>query len=326
MRIDLNTKHGFGFGDYLCMISTWLDIPEPVTVYCDNREFQYDRLSELHRLLDIPKEKLKIVYKENHQGDFSGAWHVKIFSEYYKPRYINFPGQRIVVDDPRRKKNAIGISMYNGLDVYLDKDYNLIRGSSINEGPNGTRVPQAKWRTIDFYSRVFEACRKFGYDVITLDHPGDIEFKLRALVEQCEAVIAYEGGIAHLCHMLNVPCLMLNFRDPCADCVYGPFQAEYMHQSRSMYLLRNDEELFNMDRNQFSNLIGSLKNGSGTNNRLINGTSRFQFIKGANSKIDFFDIKDNRHVFRSLMGPQISESAKLFIEKYYKHKFPYLDT
>lgn len=325
MKIYLNTKHGFGLGDYLCMLSTWLDIPEPVEVYCDNREQQYDRLVELQETFCIPASRLKIINNPDHSGDFSGAWHVKIFSNYYNPSYVNVSGRRIRVNDPDRKKTYIGLSMYNGLDVYLDNDYNLIRGSSINEGPNGSRVPQAKWRTINYYAKIFETCRKFGYDVITLDHPRDFKFKVQTLVEQCDAVIAYEGGIAHLSHMLNIPCLMLDFRNPCHDSMYGSFQAEYMHQSKSMYLMRNDQELFDMNKEQFSNLLASLKAGSGSNNRLVNGTSKFQFIKGANSKIDFFDLKDNRHIERSLMGPQLSESAKEFIEKFYRHKFPYLD-
>ena len=326
MRIDLNTKHGFGLGDYLCMISAWMDVSEPIEVFCDNKEHQYDRLSQLVKVLRIPDNKLKITYNENHKGDFSGAWHLKIFSNYYRPEQVLVDGEKIDTTDKNRKRMVIGIAGYSGLDFYLDNDYNIIRGSNINEGNKRSHmVPQVKFQALDFYGEVFKFARRCGYDVVTLDHPSNLEHKVKTLVEQCDAVIAYEGGIAHLCHVLRVPCFVFNYRNTEADAIYGQFQVPYIHQSKTMYFLKNPLELLSWDKDKFMNLVSGLRHETCTNNTLVTGEHRIVPTKGATSKLDFID-KDNNLAFRSLMGPQLSDSAKAFIEHFYKHKFPYLNT
>ncbi len=148
MKINLNTKNGFGLGDYLCMISTWCDVPEQVELHANNREQQYDRIKQLLTIFEIPESKIKLVFNEEELGTFSGAWHTKIFSDYYYPEYVNIHGNRIKVKDDTRKRMTIGLACYNGLDFFLNSDYDVIRGSNTNTGNKSTRLPECKFRNI----------------------------------------------------------------------------------------------------------------------------------------------------------------------------------
>ena len=323
MNIYLNTKNGLDFGDYLCTISLLANVPSPITLYADNKEDQYNRISQLLRILNIPEDQLKIEYSQDHRGNFLGTWHLKTYSDYYYPEFLNLNGEQIAVKDPSRKKLYIGVCCYKSLDAYLDSNYDNISGSVSNEGNKGTRIPQCKYRSIDYYAKVMQFVKSAGYDVITLDNTDNLESKMQFMIENCAAVIGYEGGIAHLCHMLRIPYLMLDWRVPNFDSIYGEFQCEVTHQSKTVYHLRSDDELFNFTRAEFVDLIAKLTDWGTTNNRIVNGQIRMIPVKDATGKIDFVD-QTSKPLFRSTMGPQISETAKEFIEHFYEDKFPYL--
>jgi len=323
MNIYLNTRNGLGFGDYLCTISLLANVPTPITLYADNREGQYDRISQLLRIFNVPEEQLKIEFNPDHRGDFSGAWHLKTFTDYFYPEVVTLKGRQLAVKDSTRKKSYIGVCCYNGLDTYLNSDYDQIRGSVKNEGNNGTRIPQCKYRSVDFYARVMQFAKSMGFDVVTLDDANNLESKLEFMLENCAAVIGYEGGIAHACHMLQIPYLMLDWRVPNHDAQYGEFQCEVTHRSKTVYHLRNDDELFQFSRTGFLEFIDKLTNLGTTNNRLVTGQVRMIPISNATGKIDFAD-QTSKPLFRSTMGPQLSDSARNLIEHYYQDKFPYL--
>jgi hypothetical protein len=323
MNIYLNTRNGLGLGDYLCTISLLANTPTPITLYADNREDQYNRISQLLRILNVPEDQLKIEFSQDHRGDFSGAWHLKTYCDYFYPEFVTLKGKQLKVKDPSRKKSYIGVCCYSGLDAYLDANYDHIRGSSMNEGNNGTRIPQCKYRSIDYYTKIMQFAKTIGYDVITLDDPNNIESKMEFILENCAAVIGYEGGIAHMCHMLQIPYLMLDWRVPNHDAQYGEFQCEVTHQSKTVYHLRSDDDLFRFTRKDFLEFIDKLTNLGTTNNRIVNGQVRMIPIKDATGKIDFVD-RTSKPLFRSTMGPQLSDTAKEFVEHFYEDKFPYL--
>ena len=322
MNIYLNTKHNLDLGDYLCIISLLANVSETITLYADNREGQYTRISQLLSILNVPEDQLKLEFSQEHRGDFSGAVNLKIYSDYYYPEFLNLNSKQIAVKDPSRKKSYIGICCYNDLGGYLDANYDNISGGT-NEGNNGTRIPQCKYRSIDYYAKVMQFVKSAGYDVITLDNNDNIESKMQFMLENCAAVIGYESSTAHLCHMLQIPYLMLDWRVPHFDSIYGEFQCEVTHQSKTVYHLHDDDELFNFTKNEFVDLIAKLTDWGTTNNRIVNGQVRIIPIKDATGKIDFVD-QTSKPLFRSIMGPQISDTAKEFIEHFYKDKFPYL--
>jgi hypothetical protein len=327
MKVHLDTRCGIGFGDYLCMISLFCDVPEPIELYTNNRDRFYDSLVTLTRILNIPESKLKIIYTEEN-GDFAGAWHVKTVSNYYEPTSVNLNGREVIVNRNKRdaqEKQYIGIVCFNDTDIYLDSNYDLIRltnGRPVNEGNNGQHVPQCKWRNLDYYSRVFHFARTMGYDVITLDSRSSIELKIENLLTNCAAVIGCEGGIAHLCHMLGIPYFILDWRTPNLDHQYGEFQVDVCHQHNTSYIMR-DDSLLNLGITEFTSLVKLLWQGKNSNNRLINGDYKMEFVCGVNSPIKFVDRLGNAKTISS-WGPQVSQAAADFIHKFYPKYFPNL--
>lgn len=308
MDIYLDTTKGFGFGDQLCLLSLLSRIPTRVTLYSNDREQYYERLSQLVNSLRIPIA----VRHTDLDGDFAGAYHLKTVCDYYYPNKL------------RRDlgtKNYIGLVLYNSTDGWVDSDYNFLRndvqGKPVSEGnENRFNIPQRKYRSLEFYSKVFELCRRCGYDVITLDAHEKLDQKIDFLMKNCEAVIGYEGGVAHLCHMLKIPFLMFDHQYPNTN-PYGQFQIEVMHQSRTMHLIRNDEKFLQMDSGDFALLIRDLKLGK-TNNRIVNGEVKMSFINGViNSPIQFYNKDCSTLLFQSDYGPQVSDSAATLINQYF---------
>jgi hypothetical protein len=322
MEITLDTSRGMGFGDMLCLISLLCDIPEPVTLYSNNTEQYYDRIKQYIEILNIPEDKLKIVYTDKN-GGFSGAWHLKTVSNYYYPETLKLNGKELKVKDPSRAKPYIGLAMYNGTDGWIDSNYNFVRltvDGPVVEGNRSDYVPQCRWRSFDYYTKLFEFIRYQNYDVITLDSNKNLESKIEFLIENCTAVIGYEGGMAHLCHMLRIPFFMLDWRLPSHDAHYGQFQAEVTHQSRTVHMIRDDTEFVNMSQRQFRNLVEKL-NHQNTNNRIVNGEINMRFKKGINSPIEFVN-QQGLVVHTSPFGPQVSNQAVEVINNFYKNKFP----
>lgn len=318
MQINLDSSRGIiGFGDYLCMISLFCDVPTPVELYCDNKANHYNSLLELTRILNVSKDKLKIIYRENHTGDFSGGCYLKLLSNYYTPEYVNINGQLIEVNDKSQSKPYIGLACYSGLydphDVYFNDN---------NDRNLKDRMPGCRYRSVDYYSKIFSLIKNHGYDVVTLDSAENLELKILQLLKTCSAVIGYEGGIAHLCHMLQIPFIMLDWR-PNNDSQYGEFQVEVLQQSNTVHIIKDDTMFLNIGKNEFKNLINDLKYAHSTNNRLVTGEYRMQYVDGFNGKVDFVNA-NNQIEFSSTVRPRVSPSAAKFVETFYKDKFPNL--
>ena len=324
MNIYLDTDRGYGFGDLLCLISLLCDVPEQIVLHTNNKEYYYDRITEFTRILCIPESKLKVVQVEIN-GTFSGAFHLKTVADYYYPNHVLVNGEKILVNDLNRKKQYVGIALYNGLDGYVDYNDNFMRnapnGSVISEGCNSGRIPQCKFRSIQTYGQVFMNLRKWGYDVITLDGVNNLESKIKFLVENCKAVVGYEGGLAHLCHMLRIPYIMYDYKSSqdIDDC-YGEYTAEVIHQSHTVHIMESDAWFNKLNKNTFSELVDNLQNKR-TNNRIVRGDIKMIFEGAFNTKVSFADT-NNVINFQSRFGPQVSDAAVDLIHKFYSHRFP----
>jgi hypothetical protein len=324
MNIQLDTTKGMGFGDQLCMLSFLCSLPETITLYSNNVETYYERLKKLIEILDIPDYKLKIE-ESNYNGDFYGAYHFKILNDYYYPEFLNLKGRKVKVKDNSRSRPCVGLCLYNGPDGYVDTDKRFVRNQPFNleyEPDNSHRAPQCKWRTIDYYGKVMMKIRQLGYDVVTLDAHSNLENKIEYLVENCCAVIGYEGGVAHLCHMLQIPYLMFSYTPNAEDLPFGLYTMDVIHQSKTCYFLRDDNEILNMDLQQFRQLISNLEQGKNNNNLLLNNKIKMGFQKGYNSSIIFSSDQGTEYV--SVYGPQVSKSVTNLIHRYYPEKFPRL--
>ena len=286
MKIHLDTTHSVGLGDYLCLISLLCDVPDTVEVYCNNNWHTFDRLTDFKRVLNIPDSAFKLVQTESN-GDFAVlGWPVKLFSKYYNPKSVMIRGQELSLDyeNTRDSKGYIGLVCYTTNQSYVDTNGNYIEWDNnleVNRGCNNV-FPQTRLRPVDYYARVFEFIKTRRYDVITIDSMHtNFEDKVEMMAKHCKAIIGYEGGIAHLAHILNIPYFMLDWQHPCPNTIYGDLHCEIVHQSKCLHVLRHDEELFGWTAAEFDQKIYNVFSGYG-NNRFVNGEYKIKFKNGLN--------------------------------------------
>lgn len=258
--LDLNNEHSVGLGDNLCLMSALATMPPIIDLRVDDRYDTYNRLAHYKKIFRIPDSQLKITRSKFVSGDINNVgWPIKIFSEYYRPAYVNVNGQSLKVKDNNSQKKCIAIACSTDL-----------------AGP-ANEWPWCRSRSFEFWGRLMAWVKSMGYEVITVDHSfHSLENKIELMVKNCRAIISYEGGMAHLAHMLDMPCFILDWKLPSPSTVLDKFHCEFVHMTNSVYIVRDDEEIFKWNRDEFSKRIFSLENGVG-NNRLANGTAKVVF-------------------------------------------------
>jgi ADP-heptose:LPS heptosyltransferase len=161
----------------------------------------------------------------------------KIYSPYYK------------IPKVQKKKPFIGIASYQSSEVIE---------------PNNTTYPNCKIYSIDQYAELYKFIKISGYDVISLDSRDiSIEGKVHLITEFCECVIGYEGGLAHLCHMLNVPYIMFPWHQEFVE-----VDSKLIHLDNQTYFLDSFEELLLWSPKKLHQCIEELHAGL-TNNELV---------------------------------------------------------
>jgi len=241
-----------GLGTNVTIFSVFANSAIPVTVtteYHGSRWFKTMKdVFDVPTLAVIEKDKL-----ENDKipliGDLS-----KIFNSYPKVDIIKLFGQKLKVGKPN--KPCIGLACYNDSNEVFDSS-NFEKGTYL--------YPKNRWYPVEYWTEVFQFAKKMGYDVITFDSRKiDIETKIFMLNELCDVVIGYEGGIAHLAHLLKVPVIMLPWHTPSLIC-------HFLHLDSTTYFLNSAEELLTWTPVHFQNILNDLKNNNG-NNRVFRET------------------------------------------------------
>lgn len=261
ITFDLNTEHSVGLGDNLCLLSALATLPNPVNILVDDRWDTCDRLSLYKRIFRIPDSQLKIIRTKARLANFNNVgWPIKIFTEYYRPSHVDVNGQTLKTADNLSKKKCIAVAC----------------SADFKEGENNL-WPFCRSRSWDYWGRVITHIKSMGYDVITVDHAyHDLENKIELLVKNCRAIISYEGGMAHLAHMLDLPCFIVDWKLPSPSTTLDNFHCEFVHMTDNVYILRKDEEILGWDHDTFAKHMFGLQNHRG-NNRLVNGTAKFSF-------------------------------------------------
>ena len=262
MKIHLDNTHSVGLGDNLCLISVLANTKEKVELHVDNRHDTYDRLCQMKRIFMIPDSNIEI-FESNSNGNFRNTgWPLKLHSDYYRPKQVNVNGQILdTATKHPREKRCIAMAAF-----YDTKPEN-----------NNNEWPWCKHRDLDYWSKIFAYIKDLHYDVITVDrHMFDLEHKIEAMVKNCKAINSYEGGMAHLAHMLNIPLLLVDWTYPAPSTNLDRFHCEFVHRSKTMYLLRDDNELLSWSGDEFEKVIHDLRFGM-TNNRLVNGDCKLTF-------------------------------------------------
>jgi hypothetical protein len=254
VRIDLDNTYSVGLGDNICLLSALANIPDQIDLYVTNNHNTYSKLIHYKKIFNIPDDNLRILLS-GVNGTFSNTgWPLNLFKEYYQPDYVNVHNHQVSVKH-NKSKHVIAIA-----------------GFFENIPANGdNKWPWCKQRPLEYWAKIFLWLKSMDYEVVTVDrHFFNLEDKIDLLVNHCSAIISYEGGMAHLSHMLRVPCFLIDWKLPSPSTVLADFHCEFVHKTSNVYIVRNDDELFEWDRTQFDTHINHLKCGK-TNNRLVNG-------------------------------------------------------
>ena len=220
------------------------------------------QISVISAIADSKYTTIKFLEKTHEYKNF------KFFVEYYNLDL------EIVLDKPTRDDRKIFFDDFSKLFspyVNKDTDYKNNKYICISMYQDLTQClfdseiiqyPYNKMYTIDQYSKIFEVARQNGYDVITMDSKDITIPEKLELLSNCRAVIGYEGGIAHLCHTLGLPFIMLPWR---ALNTKHPSLLELLHLDKKTYFLKSLKELLWMDTEEFSNILEQLDNNNGNN-------------------------------------------------------------
>jgi hypothetical protein len=302
LRIDLDNAHSVGLGDNLCLLSVLTNLPPRVDLHLNNDFEAYDKFIQYKRIFRIPDTQLTIT-KIPSNGHFNagGYWPTKLFTEYFRPMSVNVHGKILqTVPKDERNKKCIGIA------GFYDKD-----PTGKNEWPYSRAKPMAYWQ------QVFAWIKSIGYDIISLDHSyHNLENKIELMTQHCRAIISYEGGMAHLAHMLRLPCIMLDWNLPSPSTPFGQLHCDLVHKTDTVYILRNHNEIFSWGEGQFNSVCDELRAGK-TNNRLVNGEYKLSFIgPGCQGNLTITDRNDTV-IFKGKSIFNDSKVAELLNQYYF---------
>ena len=301
LRINLNNDHSVGLGDNLCLLSELTSIPPPVDLYVNNMHKTFDRLTHYKKIFRIPDPQLQIFPLEDN-GDFkNNGWPIKLFSQYYQPKFVSVNGQTI---QTRTKSDN-------------NKKFIAIAGSTIPDESGLNEWPSCRSRPQEYWNRVYGWIKSMGYEAVSVDYPfADLEDKIEILSKYCCAIISYEGGMAHLSHMLKLPCFLVDWKLPSSSTTLNEFHCDFVHKTDSVYILRNDDDLFSWSGHRFRQELEKLQQGI-TNNRLVNGECRLQFAgPGIHGEVNVIRNSDNKVLLNSggIFG---NNKASALLNRYY---------
>jgi len=136
--------------------------------------------------------------------------------------------------------------------------------------PNGAH-PYHRYHSLDDWQKVKRLVSLAGYDIISFDsNATTIEQKIFLLTQFCDGVIAYEGGMAHLCHSLSIPVILTPWQFYSDGSPYvSNFDKDEdlcrLHKDKRTWFLNHIDQLSSMTPSQLQDLILSLKHNGGNN-------------------------------------------------------------
>lgn len=239
MKIQITDQWLKGMGTQICALSTF--------VHAGVREIEvghmsiYNALTEFKQILGLDLD-ITITTAPLNDAMYPDDC-FKLFSPYYKkPRTFN-------------KKPYIGIACYDSKERIFDSN------------DKDLSYPKNKLYPLENYADIFSIVKRAGYDVVSLDSKDTTRTDKAWIIENlCECVIGYEGGVAHLCHVLDVPYIMLPWRKDSG-------LEQLLHLDNKTYFLNSVHELLNWingDKHKLHDTINTLNAGQG-NNKFLNG-------------------------------------------------------
>ena len=211
--------------------------------------------SGIEALIDVYKLSSNIhITHINIPGDSSGFELIKLTSDVSKTLspYIKYHNRNTA-----KNKKYIGVGFYNFQLVPQIPTYAQIK-KNLDNGNN--EYPFYRYHDTDVFAYICKLAKELNYDVISLDSFDlNLTEKINFLNNHCAALISYEGGMAHLAHTLDIPCVILPPR--------GPTGPPYMqvHLDTQTYFLQDIPELFSWNADMLEKVIDDLKHHKGNN-------------------------------------------------------------
>ena len=233
MEFTLGKSWNKGLGTELGVLSTLIDYG--VTQLNINEKLNNKSFEMYKNLFNISDDVLKINHTSILENEIYPSDVFKVFSPYYK------------VDSSKKEKQYIGLVCYDDTSYRFDNP--------------SLKYPECKFYSIDEYADLYKHLKRLGYELITLDSRRiSLKDKFDLISNFCTCVIGYEGGIAHLCHMLDVPYIMFPWRKK--------FDSKLLHLDEKTYFLKSLSQILSWNRENLNKCIEDLHNGK-SNNELI---------------------------------------------------------
>ena len=248
-----------GLGIIITQLCFLLATKKPTVAVVENSD---NLIYDLKRILKIPDDQLQIEIGNDGFPDLETD-ELCTYAPYYQPPVINLFGQDF--GTARKKKPCVALAMHHGTGLGEDLPQKI--------------MPYNKFATAEQYDQTFRLLTNAGYDVITMNQRGlTLEQKIYMLNETCDAVVGYEGGLQHLAHLLQIPCIVFpwQYNDmggaPEFPGMY--YETHRFHADRKTWFLNTVEEFLSWNAGCLNAMINTLYNDGG-NNVLFNPGTQF---------------------------------------------------
>lgn len=294
MAISYIQQAPTGLGACIILLSTLLDAKEQVHLTTDYPNIFFD----LKRIFNISDDRLIIledplvsrnILEETKLADVS-----KFYSPYLTSNEITLFGQKFNTRKTNTKP-CIAICSVNNSES-LKEEYTNI-------------PPENRYYPKSFWLRIADFVLSAGYDVITINKLEiSLEEKTFILNELCDAVITYEGGIAHLAHCLNIPTIIFPWKYEAWGELLNTkalHRIHWIHRDKKTFIFDQAEDIFKYSGDNLRNLINTLKHDQGNN-----------FYLNDNCIIDPETLMLSNPDNATCEGPYFTKFEKDFIKTY----------
>jgi hypothetical protein len=241
-----------GLGTTIGLLSLLREAQQPVTIQATG---SYNLLHNIKRAFNL--DWLTIDTNDLLKNDLVTAGQIGDSSKFYSPYLpidtVTVFGQQYSIG--RQNKPCIGLATW---DLQFDFAHD--------------NFPYNRLYTRETWAKIFQLCLHAGYDVVTLNSRDvDFEKKTWMMNELCDCIIGYEGGIAHLAHVLKIPAVILPWRTWCNDNDKSNPPGDLnliphkLHVDRRTYFLHSVDELLAWTPHELKNKISQLHNNQGNN-------------------------------------------------------------
>jgi hypothetical protein len=289
-------------GDVICFLSMLLSTDKNFVLLIPH-DSNTATLDSVLRIFLIEPSKIRThrVPLMASSPKYSGV-HSKIFSEYFKVDSVKindkfYNVRNSVKRDYKSKKPSIALSCYRNKfirtpGVYREDWVNVPNEKTYYKLLKEQPFPYARHYPIETNAKIFQLANETGYDVLNFDSELiSLEDKVYMLNELCDVLVTYEGGLAHVAHLLKIPTIILPWTLTLEGTVDSNISKYIdLHSlDRLTYTCESITELLSWTPDDFCNKIDSLYEGYSNNffySRQVEFNDDYNLIKIFNGNLE----------------------------------------